>query len=453
MDVMAAITRNIVYPLVEWKNRSNILEYLEDYEKTQYLDKAEIEKLQWERIKNLLDHAYKNVPFYNERFRVLGMTPKDITSPADFSLLPPLTKEDVQKNFSKMLSKGIVREKLIEDYTGGTSGKPLKFYYDKKRIERRGASTIRHDRWAGWDIGEKTAVIWGASSGDYKKRSVRRKLKDVLMKRSLFLDAYNLSADKMEKFASMLESFKPTTILAYADVMEIFAIFLKDRNHNIRPKGIICSADTLTDTRRHIIESVFGCKVFDRYGSREIGLMASECEEHRGLHVNAENVHIEIVRGNKPAASGELGEILVTDLYNYVMPFIRYKIGDCAITTPEVCSCGRGLPLIESIEGRISDFVVTPQGKIICEGYFAQIFHGEEGIDQFQIIQEKIDHIVLNLIPSRKYSGKRLLEIVQALHDYLGNDVSIDIRKVEEIQKPPSGKNCSVISQVPLPFC
>jgi phenylacetate-CoA ligase len=452
MDMKAFITRNIVYPLVEWKNRSNILEYLEDYEETQYLGKVEIERLQWERIKNLLNHAYKNVPFYNERFRILGMTPKDVTSPEDFSLFPPITKEDIQDNFSQMLSKGIAREKLIEDYTGGTTGKPLKFYYDEERSMRREASRIRHNRWAGWDIGEKTAVIWGAPSSDNHKRSMRRKLRETLINRTLYLDAYDLSVDKMENFAHMLESFKPSTILAYTDAMEIFAIFLKDRNCNIRPKGIICSADTLTDTRRLIIESVFRCKVFDRYGSREIGLMASECEGHRGLHVNAENVYIEIVRGNKPAASGELGEILVTDLFNYAMPFIRYKIGDCAITTPDECSCGRGLPLIESIEGRISDFIVTPQGKIIEEGYFAQIFHGEEGIAQFQVMQNEINDIIVYFIPSRKYSEGRMPKIKQMLQDYLGNDVNLEFRKVQEIPKSPSGKYCSTISKVPLPF-
>lgn len=451
MDIKAAIIKNIIYPIVEWKNKSNVLHYLNEYEKTQFQNSLEIERMQWEKMKYLLEHSYENVPFYTERFQKCGIVPSDIRSPADMLLLQPLTKDDIQDNFWKMLSKDISPEMLIEDYTGGSTGKPLKFYYDEQRSQRREASRIRHNRWSCWEIGEKMAVLWGDSS-DNSGENIKNKIRRKFINRVLFLDAFNLNKVKMEKFALELEKFKPKIILAYANAIYLLAIFLQNKGRRIYPRGIITSAETLTQEKRDIIESVFKCKVYDRYGSREVGLIASECEKHSGLHVNAENVYVEILKDGGLAAQGEIGEVLVTDLFNYTMPLIRYKIGDVAAVAKDICTCGRGLPLIKSIEGRVSDFIVTPSGKIIHGEYFTHLFYGEDGVQQFQLTQEDEKNIIINFVPSERYSEQHIINIKKQIQDYLGADVNVGMKKVREISKTPSGKYRFTISNLPIRF-
>lgn len=451
MDLHSIFIKSIVYPLIQIKNKSSILTYLSEYEKSQLLSRLEIENNQWIKIKKLLEYAYNNCPFYTERFSKMGITPSDIKSPHDYYSFPVITKDDIQLNSLRILPSKISKNGLIEDYTGGSTGKTLKFYYDKQRSERREASRIRHNRWAGWDIGKKMAVLWG-DSHDIAGRNIISKIKREFVNRVLFLDAFNMNENKMEEFADELEKFKPHVILAYTNAIYLFARFLQDNGRRIYPKGIICSAETLTQEKREVIESVFRCKVYNRYGSREIGLLASECEKHEGMHINAENVYIEIIKGDKPAQDGEMGEVIVTDLYNYAMPFIRYKIGDVAIATSEICNCGRGLPLIQGVEGRVSDFIVTRDGKIIHGEYFTHLFYGEEGVQQFQLIQESVNNIIINLVPTQKYSEQRIENIKKQIHDYLGCDVQIETRKVQEIPKTFSGKYRFTISKVLSPF-
>ena len=411
MSLSPFFIKNVVYPLIERKNKSNTLSFLREYEDSQYLSRDEIQSIQWSRLKELLEYSYTNNSFYAKNFNDHGIVPSDIKSPSDFLSVPIVSKEMLQNNYLEMITIGFALDDLIEDYTGGSTGKPLKFYYDEERSQRREASRIRHNRWCGWDIGEKMAVLWGASEEAKIQRSFKRKLKNFVFNKTAFLDSFDLSIEKMNEFKRFLESYKPKSILAYANSIYIFALFLKDKTHNILPKGIISSAETLTEDKRELIESVFKCKVFNRYGSREIGLLASECEKHSGLHINAENVYVEIVNGNRLAKDNEMGEVIVTDLFNYAMPFIRYKIGDIAIASSEVCSCGRGLPIIKSVEGRVSDFITTSSGKIVHGEYFTHLFYGEEGVEEIQLLQERLDKICLRIVPSKKYSGERILNI------------------------------------------
>jgi len=452
MDIMATIVKNILNPIAETKNGSSVHKYLRENEETQRLSRQDLLALQWTRLKGLLDHAYGSSPFFRERFKKAGLAPSGIKTPEDFLRLPVLTKEDIQTHSAEILSAGLSVSGLIEDYTGGSTGKPLKFYYDAQRSQRRAASRIRHNRWCGWDVGQKMAVLWGASS-DIAANSARQRLRNRFLGRTVSLDSFNMTVEKMEEYRKTLEEFKPAAILAYANSVYLFAGFLKNRVHSISPKGIICSAETLTDEKRELIESVFKCKAFDRYGSREVGLLASECEKHSGLHVNAENVYIEVVKDDGSLArEGELGRVIVTDLYNYAMPFIRYEIGDMAAAGGDrTCACGRGLPLIGSIEGRVSDFIVAPNGKIIHGEYFTHLFYGEKGVHQFQLVQEDLRNIRLNIVPSKEYSEPRLMGIKKQIEDYIGRDVNVVVEKVREIPKTVSGKYRFTISKVSLP--
>ena len=211
--------------------------------------------------------------------------------------------------------------------------------------------------------------------------------------------------------------------------------------------GIITSGETLTETHRKLIESAFNCKVFNRYGSREFGCVAHECEAHEGLHVMAESFFLEFIKYNKWVNEGELGKIIITNFDNYTMPFIRYDIGDMGIPINKMCSCGRGLPLIKSIEGRITEFIPTPSGKLVPYLYFNYFFeqYGKY-IKQFQVIQENIDLIKINIIPDSKFNLKIEEKIKQDLQNYL--EVKLEIKKVNEILLTKAGKQISIISKL-----
>src|SRR5262249_582338 len=154
----------------------------------------------------------------------------------------------------------------------------------------------------------------------------------------------------------------------------------------IRPRGIISAAMVLHSWERKVIEEVFACPVTNRYGCEEVSLIACECERHEGLHINADGVFGEILRAGQPAAPWVAGSVVVTDLANYAMPMLRYKVGDVAAFAQNRCSCGRGLPMLERLEGREADYVTTPTGELISGISLTENFAMlVPGIEQLQI--------------------------------------------------------------------
>ena len=166
-------------------------------------------------------------------------------------------------------------------------------------------------------------------------------------------------------------------------------------------QGVICAAEKVLPFQREVMERVFGCPVFNTYGSREFMLIASECEKHEGLHVNVENLIVEIVKEDGTyAREGETGRIIITDLHNYGMPFIRYEIGDLAVFTERRCSCGRGLPIIEDVVGRSLDMIKTPEGKIVPGEFFPHLMKEFKEILKFQVIQETLENLRIRMVTS-----------------------------------------------------
>jgi phenylacetate-CoA ligase len=216
------------------------------------------------------------------------------------------------------------------------------------------------------------------------------------------------------------------------------------------PKGIVTSAETLYPHQRETIESVFGCRIFNRYGCREAGNIAQECEEHNGLHIFSEHVVVEVVdEKGDPAPPGEPGEIVVTKLDNYVFPFIRYRIGDIGVLSERRCPCGRNLPMLESVEGRVFDIIVGTNGNHLS-GTFWTILLREyvSGISKFQVIQEEYGKILLKLEAGSGFSEKEKEKLISKIRERCGEDMNVEIETVEEIEQTESGKHRFVISKV-----
>lgn len=443
MSPMAFLSRNLFFPLLMVYERSRVRRLWKAYEKSQFLSADAIRDLQLQRLRKLLIHAQANCPFYADRFAEAGFDPARVQSFGDITALPVLTKKDIQIQRDRMRATNLPPEEIIPDKTGGSTGQPLNFFVDRDRVFSRNALALRHDRWSGWEIGERSAYLWGHHEDLSAWSSLKARLRDALVERHIFLDTTNITRERLEGFTRKLKSYRPTLYVAYANSMYLYARYLHEsgaRDYH-RPRGIITSAELLDDTRRDLIEQVFGCPVFNRYGSRETGMIASECERHTGLHIAAECLHVEILKDGQSAASGVSGKIVITDLMNYGMPFIRYQIEDVGMLLDRECPCGRGLPLMEIAGGRMTDFLVTPEGKIISGASMTiYLIANTPGVAQAQFVQEKKDEIILRLAPGEGFGPESEAFLEREIRKFFGSTINYRQEIVDSIPVSPSGK-------------
>jgi phenylacetate-CoA ligase len=259
-----------------------------------------------------------------------------------------------------------------------------------------------------------------------------------------------MSQGKIRKFAYELIKFKPDVLRGYGSAIYFFAQFIKKEEIKVNPKIVITTGDGLMGYERQQIREIFECDVFDFYASREISAIAAECPTHQGYHVTAENLALEIVKDGEPVADGETGIVLITNFNNYAMPFIRYCIGDLAKSSGEKCSCGRNLPLIESIEGRMSDVLVNANGTYTASPSAHYVFKGLK-IRQYQIIQEDYEQITIKIVKEKGFSERDIQSILQRTREYLG-PFKVNLEFVNSILQEKSGKRRVIISRVPFKF-
>ena len=451
MGLYAKAVQHVVNPLFLIREGSaRQLRYLKEMEEVQFYSRSRLLEFQWERLHALLKHAYRSCPFYAKRFREAGIDPERMQSPDDLQKLPTLSKSEIQEHMSEMISQDFLDKALIRDKTGGSTGSPLVFYYERERLDSRHAAAVRHNRWAGWDIGDKVGLIWGAYSDLVGFRRLRSRLRNKILTRYLVLDTSAMTEELLGQYAKELRSYKPKILLAYTNSLVMLANYMKDHGiDDIRPKGIVCTCEVLTPEYRKLIESVFGCKVFDRYGSREVSVIASECDRHEGMHVNADNLFLEFSRDGRNVGPGGTGEILITDLRNYGMPLIRYRIGDMGSPSDKICGCGRGLSMMQMVAGRVTDFIVTPEGKIVSGVALATyMITNIRGIGQVQLVQDEIHKLRIRLIRNEQYTEETSKELLARARKFLGSGMAFEIEFVEDIPKSPSGKMLFSVSSV-----
>jgi phenylacetate-CoA ligase len=443
MTLYPQLVRNVFLPLSLWRGGEWAqLRYLREFEQTQFLSTGAIRELQWQRLRALLHHAYAQCPFYRERFDRAGVTPDDLRGLEDLRVLPALEKRDIQEQGDGMVARNWPRGDLIANQTGGSTGAPVSFYLSKARKCSRAAATLRHNRWSGWQVGDRAAVIWGAPH-DRPADTWRARLRGALLREPLWLDTANITEASMAEFHTALLRYRPRIIQAYARSAVLFARYLQARGLTPhRPHSIVTSAEMLEADERRLLEDVFGCPVFNRYGCREVSVVASECAAHSGLHIMAEGLYLEIETPHGPAAPGEMGAILVTDLLNHAMPLIRYRIGDVGAWASGTCPCGRGLPRLERVAGRVTDFLVGCDSRLVSGVYLATyVIAHRPSLGQVQIRQDKPGAVTYRIKPGRDFHHENDLEYLRATtRRYLGAEMRIDSEVVEELPAEPSGK-------------
>jgi phenylacetate-CoA ligase len=440
MSLLALAIRHVVYPSWELKNGSAHRSHLQEMERRQFWSAERLAEHQWSSFKRLVTHAVDTCPYYRESFRRAGLSPADLRSPEDIRWVPTLSKQEIQAHRDEMISSRYRREDLIEDMTGGSTGSPMRFYYDRERRETRAAAVLRHDRWSGWNIGERRALLWGAQRD--LPRGLKARLRTRLINRTLALDASALDDAAMAQFAAKLKRYQPKVLVAYANTLALFARYVQaEKITGIKPQGIITSAEVLTRENRELIEKTFGCRVFDRYGCREFGVIASECSVHENMHISADNLLVETVAADGPCHGTE-GEIVITDLRNLAMPMIRYQIKDVGRILPGACRCSRGLPLMELSGGRVTDFLTATDGRKVSGVVLATyVITRIPGIEQVQFVQSEPGAVTLNLVKGPDWSEhSTLTPLIAKAREYLGPDMRFDVSFRDRIPQEKSGK-------------
>ena len=438
----------MIYPAYRGVRGDRIISILEELEKNQWLPQKEIEDLQWRRLEVLLSRIAVHVPYYRELFSGAGIRPEDIQNPADFERVPLLTKEIIRGAGNLLLSKDPLRSGDPSS-TGGSTGEPLHFYVDAFAGPVRRANTMRGYRRAGIDIGDRQAALWGTPLDvPFRERFVDA-VRDYF-NNQLYLSTFDMSDATMFAYAAKLRAFKPHLLTAYPSALSLFAGFCQSKGIlDIRPRAIISSGEQLYESQRELIEAVFGCRVFDRYGSREFGNVAQECAEHRGLHVMNDLYYVEVLAESGAAAKeGEIGELVVTDLLNHFMPFVRYRTGDLAVSTRSTCVCGSGFPLLDRIEGRTFDTVATPEGKQVGGFFWTWLSRAVPGIRRFQIEQRERSGIVFRFVPGPEWRDENERELEAKIKENCGAGFRVAFAKVEDIPLTPSGKSKFIISNL-----
>lgn len=453
MGIYPFLMNNVTLPLYDLFRGTHRFKYSRILNKTQWLSRQDIESIQKQNLRILIKYAYETVPYYRRLFKQNRLSPNDIKCVADLTKLPILTKDIVRKNAKDLISQ-IYPKKMLVPYRSGGSGDQVRFFITKDQLSWEIAAEFRAYGWAGYSLGNRCFMFWASHIDLSRYKNVQKRLA-LALERVFIVDTYIISNEVLARFTNSLERFNPEIVKGYASSVYLMAKYLVENGIDcVRPRAVITTAETLFDSMRETIENAFGCPVFDYYGSREVGGIAAECEEHSGYHISAENVAMEFMKEGEPVAAGEKGVILVTSLRNYGMPFIRYKIGDVGTPDEDVCDCGRGLPRIKSIEGRVSDFMavydkrmkrIVPIGPMYPLIIIALM---KVPLQSVRVVQETLDRIVIKAVKGRGYSKKHTDILMSYLRKSLGGEIQIEFEFVDYLPPSPSGKRSTFVSKI-----
>lgn len=445
-----AIFRHVLFPAYEvGLRRRRTLAYLAGYQRDQWLAPEQIAALQWQRLQRLLEHCQREVPYYRRRWRELGIVAADIRNLDDYAKLPVLTKADIRNHFDELTADSC-RGRLLTKATGGSTGEPLRFGYTRESNDRRTAVMWRGYDWAGSRMGRRTLFLWGGAVGEpTRTHQLKDRLYNAAFARRV-LNSFPMSETNMAEFADAIDRYRPEIIVAYVGPLVRLAQWLIATGRKIwQPQGIIGAAEALHEFQRQIIEQAFGCPAFNTYGCREFMLIAAECEQHRGLHVNADHLVVELRQPAGKGAATQSGDVVITDLFNYGMPFLRYANGDMATASSARCACGRGLPLLARVDGRVLDAIRTPAGHVLPGEFFPHMLKDVPGLERFRLVQRQLDRLDLSIVRGPGFDDASLAYIRREVNKVLGDSIELRCNFVDEIPLTPSGKLRVTVSELP----
>lgn len=389
------------------------------------------------RLRSLVKYAYRNVPYYHSVMKDHRIHPGSIRTAEDLSRFPILTKKVIRENLESLISTAVPPAERTRLKTGGSTGVPLEFHSTPDAEARLWASMLRSRFWQGVVRTHRMVGVSGTIPGRHEWK-----------KNEMYFSAFDISDDTFSRVAKEIRKYQPKYITGYAGYLALLAEFMIESNiDDVRPIAVETQSEMVFPQMRKTLEDAFGCPVFDHYGCKETTIKACECSRHEGFHVAVENGILETVKEGAQVL-GESGSLLMTDFWNLAMPFIRYEVEDSGVISEESCSCGRSLPLLQSILGRDNDTVMLADGKVLPGEFFPHILKDVAGIKQYQVVQDSLESIVIRIVPRRDFDRRSEQSLLSNLADWLGNEISVKIVLEKEIPLSPTGKHKIVESRV-----
>ncbi|MGZ3452566.1 MAG: phenylacetate--CoA ligase family protein [Polyangiales bacterium] len=449
MDTYGEIVSRVLHPAWERARGRSTIRLLRHLEETQYRSLDELEALQFGALRRLLQHAYANVPAQRAAMQSVGLHPSDVKSVADLRALPILGRAQVR-------AQGDARASTappfctIRKTTSGSTGEPLLIAYDRGSEDWRQATKLRGYAWAGATLGARTLHYWGAGRKPASRLQRAKIAVDRGLKRERYVDCGRRSDEDLASVVELLRRDPPEVVIAFSQAIGDLSRYVVSRGvRDWRDIHVICAAERLIPADREAVVQAFGPHVFETYGTREVMLIGAECEAHAGMHTSMENLLVEVIvrdpSGDRPALPGETGEVVVTDLHNYGMPFVRYALGDMAtMHEGKPCVCGRALPRIASVDGRVTETLHDANGARVNGLLFSSLVLAlGEKLRAFQVVQHRDRAITIRVVPNGMDANDETL-LIRDVAKYVG-ELPIRVERMAELPLDRSGKRRLVV--------
>lgn len=427
----------------------SILKLRNFFEESQWYPLEKLIAYQEQRLKEIITHAYDNVPYYRDLFSNLKLAPDDFNKLSDLQKIPILSKTDLRNNFERLQAKNKNKYHPKILHTSGTSGECVSFLVDKPSNVLEFVYYWRYWNWAGYHLGDRFAEFTSYYFMKQKDSSSAFYSFQKLSNR-LLLNSLSISLENIDSYVKAIKTFKPLFLKGLPSVLYYFALFLREKGvSDINFKAIFSTGEVLLDNQRKFIEEAFNSRVFDSYGHMERTVAISECQ-NGSMHINPEYGILEMV-DKMPLEQGVTftAKIIGSSLHNFSMPLLRYEVGDLVeVEEGKQCKCGRQMPLVNRINGRHEDVIVTPDGKVVTALFI--VLDEVPGISMGQIIQKTIDELVVKIVRTQDFTDDSELMLISYIRKFVGLIMKIKIEYVdrETLKREVNGKFRTVVSNV-----
>jgi phenylacetate-CoA ligase len=420
---------------------SRCLQLLREIAHNPFAPTSESSSKQLARLSHLLAHAEARVPYYREMFRSLGIHSSDIRSLSDFSQLPILTKREIREREPEFLCEGVDPQKLFKGSSGGSTGEPLNFYYDQTTLDASEAATFRNLLQSGWHPGEMIGLFIGFDKHTRQVGHWEFEMRQMIRRMYQF-NSFHCGEEEMNGWIRKFRRIGVRVVIGFPSTLARFAKhILETRSRMSAIRGVFTTGEKLFLDQREIIAEAFNCPIYDCYGSSEVRNIATECS-HGRMHINTDYVVLETAASSGPP--GEPEPIVLTSLWNYVMPFIRYRNEDYGGLLSDTCNCGNNFPLMRLDVGRVSDNFIMPDGRVVHGQFFTHTMYRSEGIANFQFHQTAPDAITLWLVPGHGTAEARervIQAAVEQIKTLSSLPIKVEVHEVDAIPVSPTGKH------------
>jgi len=445
------ITKSIAYPLQDYYNKTSILQTHKFLMESQWWPESQILDYQFGKFRNLLEHASRNVPYYDTLFSSVKLKPTDIKSFDDLDKIPILTKEVARKEYANLVARNLPKKHIHKGVTGGTTGPPLKLLRDAGDLTFTWAAFFRWYNWMGIEIGDPVSKIWGTRtvlSMPWRQKALNC-FKNWYYNRSV-VNSFDLNENTIPGAIHKMNKFRPKLIRGYLSAFIQMAEYMKENNLELdfKPKAVSSTTETLMEPFRQLIQKQFNTTLYDQYGCGECNSVAFEAGDGLGLYVTTEHVKLEILNNSDVPEKKQEGRIILTNLDNYAMPFIRYENGDSGQFSEEVTGKKFNLPLLKRISGRTADTITLANGSKVHGVFFTDILNelfmeNPDDIHRFQVFQDTPGTIEFRIESKKNPGDTYIAKLEKALSRFF---TGVSVKTMENLPLDVSGKFRYVIS-------